>query len=129
MRLHEATDERAHAFARLVLEVRNKAAKVVSLRDSASQSAMADASKEYEDAMDSLSVEAGIDGGKVKEAVSPFTTFVQFHVARLLGAIGPILGADEKTRKEIETDELTFDGKMAAKADETIRRIRAVLAK
>ncbi len=115
-------------MARLVLEVRDKAAKVVMRKQvqDLDEAEIMDAYNSYENALEMLCREADVDGGKVREAViEGFTTFVSFHVTRFLAWDGKIV-SDMHTKQKLEIDELQFVGRMAGRADETIKNIRSL---
>lgn len=126
VRLRNIADSRARELARLILEVRDKAAKAVMRKQVQNQAELIDDYNLYSNAFDALHREVEIDGGKIKEAViEGFTTFVSFHVTRFLAWNGEII-SDAKTKQQLEIDELQFIGRMANRADETIQKIRSL---
>jgi len=128
IRLQSVTETRARELARLILEARDKAAKVVMLKSMQNQDSaeLMDASKLYLNALEILDREADIDGGKIREAIREgFTTFVSFHVTRFLAWNGKIV-SDMNTKQKLEIGELQFIGRMASRADETIQNIRSL---
>ena len=128
MRLQEVTEDRGRELARLILQARNTAGKVV-LHHMAT--GLTDDVKKLHtvcnETLASLNTEGEIEGGKIKEIVFEFTTFVSFHVTRLLGGIGPVIGGDKVTTQQIEMDEYRFCGRMGDRADEAIMNIQKVL--
>ncbi|MFC1864603.1 hypothetical protein ACFLYG_02105 [Chloroflexota bacterium] len=129
MRLEEVTEDRGRELARLILQVRNAAGKVV-LHHMAT-GITGDVKKFHavcNETVASLNTEGEIEGGKIKEIVYKFTTFVGFHVTRFLGGIGPIIGSDKATTQQIAMDEYQFCGRMADRADEAIKNIQKVLS-
>lgn len=129
IRLQNFTEDRTKELARLILQVCNAAGKVVLLYHTMNDfnDEVKGAYATYNEVLDSLRVEAEIDGGKVKEVVQEFDTFVGFHVVRLLGGIGPIIGGDKEVKQQIEIDEYRFIGRMAERADKAIQNIRKAL--
>jgi ABC-type transport system involved in cytochrome bd biosynthesis fused ATPase/permease subunit len=128
MRLQNITESRARELARLILEVRDKAAKAVMRKQikNQTQAELMDAYNLYSNALEILDREAEIDGGKIREAIiEGFTIFVSFHVTRFLAWNGKIV-SDVDTKQKLEIDELQFVGRMASRADETIQKIRSL---
>jgi len=124
--LLKISEDRARELARLILETRDKAAKVVT-RYKIEGYSTEDLTKDieaYQAAFDKLGREAEIDGGVVKEAIfSGFSTFVAFHLTRFVAWDGKVLSG-ETTKQQLEIDELQFVGRMASRADKTIEEIR-----
>jgi hypothetical protein len=126
MRLQNITENRARELARLILEVRDKAAKVVMRKQIQNQAELMDDYNLYSNALETLCREVDIDGGRIRDAViEGFTTFVSFHVTRFLAWDGQIV-SDVNTKQKLEIDELQFIGRMASRADETIKNIRGL---
>jgi len=130
-RLQDITEDRRRELARLILQVRNAAGKVV-LHHMAI--GLADEVKNlhtiYTETQISLNMEGEIEGGEIKEIIYGFTSFVGYHVTRLLGGGGPIsAGKDPEPIPYIEMDEFRFCGRMGDRADEAIRNIQKVFWK
>jgi hypothetical protein len=126
MRLQTIEESRVLELTRLILEVRDKAARVVMDREikTQDQDILKDDYSSYSDALDKLHREAELDGGDVKNTiVDGFITFVSFHVTRFIAWDGNII-SDPKTKKQLEIGELEFVGRMASRANETIQKIR-----
>lgn len=124
--LEKVSENRARELARFILEVRDKAARVVMRKQTGllSDTDLMNEFNVYSNALEILDREADIDGGKIREAImAGFTTFVGFHVTRFLAWNGKIL-SDPSTKQKLEIDELQFVGRMASRADETIQKIR-----
>jgi len=128
IRLQNVTESRARELARLILEVRDKAAKAVMRGQiqNPTQAELMDAYNLYSDALETLHREAEIDGSKIRDTViEGFTTFVSFHVTRFLAWDGKIV-SDMNTKQNLEIDELQFIGRMASRAEDTIQKIRSL---
>ena len=130
-RLISITDGRHRDLSRHILRVRQTAARAVMMNKMAEGSDdLADkACDEYQAAMSELRVEAEVEGGRTKEAIQIFANFTGFHVTRLLGGIGPILGGGKGKNQQIEMDEYRFMGRLAERADETIQKIKTTLGR
>lgn len=129
IRLQRVTESRAQELARLILQVRNAAAKVVMLYHVKNDydDDVKEAYKAYDDALRQLDIEGEIDGGKVKDTIQEgFTTFVSFHVTRFLAWGGQVI-SDKDTKQKLEIDEYQFIGRMASRADKVIQNIRALM--
>ena len=129
VRLQSVTENRSQELARLILQVRNAAARAVLhyrvIKDHNEE--VKEAYEAYIDALDLLGTEAEIEGGKVKEIIQDnFTSFVRFHVTRFLAWNGQIV-SDPDTKKKLEIDEYQFIGNMASRADQAIQDIRALM--
>jgi len=128
VKLQTITDTRVQELARLILEVRDKAATAVmhaKIQGLTEAEKMND-HKLYTDAIEKLHREAEIEGVKIRDAISAgFTAFVGFHVVRFLAWDGKIV-SDADTKRKLEIDEYQFIGAMAGRADKTIESIRGI---
>lgn len=125
LRVRDAIEARRGELSRLVLRTRDAAGKLMMLKDAAPQRSLegGPALARYEEAIENLRVEAEIEGGEVKRAVSEFLSFVTFHLARLAGGM-PVYGSGAK---EVDLGVYQVLGRMADRADEVIRKIRRLI--
>jgi hypothetical protein len=126
IRVDNLTEDRRRELARLILQVRDAAGKVVlhhmaiGLTDEVKQLHV-----KCNEILTLLNREGEVDGGEIKEIIYNFTTFVGTHVTRLLG--GFVLRGDNKMMEQM--DEYRFCGHMANHADEAMRSIRKAFRK
>lgn len=127
IRLQNVTEDRAKELHRLILQVCHEAGWVVSLHFLGDdfKDKLDEVSTKYLDTLKSLDIEAGIDGGEVKESIQKFTNYVAFHVTRFIAWDGQVI-SDGDTKQKLEIEKYQFIGRMAGRADETIQRIREV---
>ena len=125
VRLQNVAEGRVKELHRLILQVSHEAGQAVLLhaRGSGVEEELNKISTKYLETLKSLDIEAGIDGGEVKEAIQTFTGYVSFHVMRFLNWDGKII-SDSETKKKIEIDEYHFIGSMANRADQTIEKVK-----
>ncbi len=131
IRIHveKISDDRSRELARLILQVRDAAGKVVLHHMG---KGITDEVKELHskcnEELSLLNREGEVDGVEVKKIVYEYTTFVSLHVSRLLGAFSVVIGGPEKDSIQ-RMDEYSFCGLMADRADKTIQEIRKTLRK
>ena len=119
---------RVQELKRLILQARNAAAKVVTRHHAMGEftTEVRNAYAAYDEALNSLNVEAEIEEGKVKEAITEFTMYVSFHVTRFVAWSGQIV-SDSNTKQKLEIDEYQFVGHMAGRAKKAIQVIQKTL--
>lgn len=126
VRVDNLAEDRSRELARLILQARDEAGKVVLHHKIAG---FTDEVKQLHtkcnETLSLLNREGEVDGEKIKVIIWGFTIFVSFHVTRFLGGIVPI--GDNNMMEQV--DEYRFCGRMADRADEAMRNIRKTFRK